>query len=264
MTRRAQAWIAELVGSFVFITIIIGSVVMTAAKLADYGVLGTATAQGLALAAMVTAFAAVSGGHFNPAVTLSAFIGRKMAWLDCVGYIVAQIAGGIAAGAVMRFTFTDAQWRSVNLGTPGLNGVSAPKGMLLEALFTFFLIIAVWATGIDSRGQKIAGIGIGFTLFAILLADFNITGGSVNPARFLGSAVISGHYTDWWVYIAGPAIGAVVAAAYPYLFLETRVPWAPVAAAEEAPSAAVEAEPSPSVRKASTRKAAPRKRSPRA
>jgi aquaporin Z len=249
----------------VFIAFIVGSVVMTAAKLADYGVLGTATAQGLALAAMVTAFAGISGGHFNPAVTLSAFLGRKISLTDAIGYVVAQIAGGIAAGATMRFIFSDSQWRSVNLGTPGLaSGISAPKGMLIEALFTFFLVVAVWATGIDSRGQKVAGLGIGFTLFTIILVAFNLTGGSVNPARYLASAVIAGHYTDWWVYIAGPAIGALVAAAYPYLFLEARVPWAPVAAAEQAPSVAEEAEPTPSVRTARARKAAPRKRSPRA
>jgi MIP family channel proteins len=247
----------------VFIAFIVGSVVITAAKLADYGVLGTATAQGLALAAMVTAFAAVSGGHFNPAVTLSAFLGRKISLVDGIGYWVAQIAGGLAAGATMRFIFSDSQWRAVNLGTPGLaGGISAPKGMLIEALFTFFLVTAVWATGIDSRGQKVAGLGIGFTLFAIILVAFNLTGGSVNPARYLASAVIAGHYAHWWVYIAGPAIGAVVAAAYPYLFVEWRVPWAPVAATEEAPT---EAASTPSVRKSTSRKAAPaRKRSGRA
>jgi MIP family channel proteins len=216
--KKVQAWAAELVGTYAFVTIIVASVIVSTGGLADYGLLGIATAHGVALAAMVSTFAALSGSHFNPAVTLSSWIGRKLSGSDAIGYVVAQIAGGLAAGLTLRVVFAESAWRPSNLGTPGLT-VSSGKGLFLEALFTFFLLLSIWGTGFDERGAKVGGIAIGFTLFGLLLIDGPLTGAGLNQARYLASAVVSGHVDDWWVYIVGPAIGGLAAGIlYPTVF----------------------------------------------
>jgi aquaporin Z len=223
VTGRAKAWLAELVGTFGFITIVVASVIVAGQTLGNYGLLGIATAHGVGLAAMASAFGGTSGGHFNPAVTLSVWLGRKIETMDAVGYIVMQVAGALGAGLFLRAIYTEAQWRPSNLGTPALT-VSVGKGLLAEAVFTFIFFIVIWGTGIDNRGPKIGGLAIGFALFGVLLVDGPITGAGLNPARYLASAVVSGHYNNWWVYIAGPAIGGAVASAYSYLFMGTRLP----------------------------------------
>jgi len=257
VTVRTRAWLAELVGTFAFMTILAASVIVATGGLAGYGLLGIATAHGVALAALVTALGPASGGHFNPAVTLSAWLGRKIETLDAVVYVVVQVAGAIGAAFFLRVLFTRAQWGASNLATPALS-ISVGKGLLAEAVFSFIFFLVIWGNGIDDRGPRIGGIAIGFTLFGLLLIDGPLTGAGLNPARYLGSAIVSGHYTNWWVYIAGPAIGAVFAAAYSYLFMGTSLPRA--TAPEEAPPP----EDAPPVRKpAVARKPAARKRSPR-
>jgi aquaporin Z len=249
VTSRAKAWLAELVGTFGFITIVVGSVIVAGQTLGGYGLLGIATAHGVGLAAMASAFGGASGGHFNPTVTLSAWLGRKIETVDAVGYIVLQVAGALGAALFLRMLFTEAQWRPTNLGTPAL-GVSVGKGLMAEAVFSFIFFLVIWGTGIDDRGPKIGGLAIGFALFGAVLIDGPITGAGLNPARYLGSAIVSGHYEHWWVYIAGPAIGAVVASAYSYLFMGTKLP----GGKEETP-VIVEEPPPPPRKKPAARKA---------
>jgi len=206
----------------------------------------------------VSAFGPASGGHFNPGVTFSAWLGRKIATVDALVYVVVQVAGAVGAAFFLRVLFTETQWRPSNLATPGLS-VSTGKGLLAEAVFSFIFFVVIWATGIDDRGPRIGGIAIGFTLFGLLLVDGPLTGAGLNPARYLGSAIVSGHYKDWWVYIAGPAIGAVFAAAYSYLFMGTKLP-----SAAEPEAAPPPPDVAPVRKPAAARKPAARKRSPRA
>jgi len=259
VTVRTRAWLAELVGTFAFMTVLAASVIVATGAGGGYGLLGIATAHGVALAALVSTFGPASGGHFNPGVTFSAWLGRKIETLDAVVYVVVQVAGAVGAAVFLRVLFTRAQWAPSNLATPGLS-VSAGKGLLAEAVFSFIFFIVIWGTGIDERGPRIGGIAIGFTLFGLLLIDGPLTGAGLNPARYLGSAIVSGHYTNWWVYIVGPAIGSVFAASYSYLFMGTALPSA--TGAEAAPPPPDDA---PPVRKPTVaRKPAARKRSPRA
>jgi aquaporin TIP len=260
MTVRARAWLAELVGTFAFMAILAASVIVaTGANVGTFGLLGIATAHGVALAALVSAFGQHSGAHFNPAVTFSAWLGRKMEAVDAAGYVVMQLAGALAAAFMLKYLFTQAQWSPSNLATPGLT-VSVGRGLLAEAVFTFILVVVIWGTGIDERGPRIGGIAIGFTLFGLLLVDGPLTGAGLNPARYLGSAIVSGHYKDWWVYIVGPGIGAAVAVLYSYVFMGTELPRASEPAAAPPPP-----DDQPPLRKpAVARKPAARKRSPRA
>lgn len=225
MQRSLQAWAAELVGTFMFITIICGSVILATGQVAGLGLLGIGLAHAFGLGATITVFAAISGSHFNPAVTLSAWIGRKINSADALGYVACQILGALAAALVLRIMFPENVWRVSNLATPGLT-VSAGKGLLIEAVLTFFLLMAVWGTGIDERGPRVGGFGIGLTLGAMIVAFGPLTGVGLNPARYIGPAAMSGQLDDWWVYFVGPAIGAVAAGVlYPTLFWGG-FPWA--------------------------------------
>ena len=275
--RSLQAWAGELVGTFVFITIGAGAVILTTGQLADTGLLGVALAHGLALGAMITAFAAISGGHFNPAVTLSAWIGRKISSTDALAYVAAQIFGALGAGIFLRVAFDEGVWRTSNLGSPALS-VPTGRGVLIEAVLTFFLVVVIWGTGIDERGPRVGGFAIGGVLGAMILGFGPTTGVSLNPARFLGPAAIAGNVDDWWVYIIGPAIGGAAAGIlYPFLWWGG-FPWAriggspdaapdtvsptPMSSALEEPEDVAEIERPPAVRRkpAAKRKPAPRRR----
>jgi MIP family channel proteins len=213
-----QSWAGELVGTFAFVTIGAGAGIVAGGGIADLGTFGVAAANGIGLAVMVTAFFAISGAHFNPAVTLSALVGRRIRAVDALGYASCQILGALGAGLTLRIIFAEAAWRPARLGAPGLT-VSTGRGVLIEAVFTFFLAIVIWATGMDERGPRVGGFAIGLTVFVGVLVVGPLTGGAFNPARYLGPAAVADDLSNWWVYFVGPGIGGAVAGVlYPTLF----------------------------------------------
>jgi aquaporin Z len=214
--RAAAALLAEALGTFLFFFVGAGSVV-----LGDYlasnggtgpGLLGVALAHGLALAVLVSSLGAVSGGHFNPAVTLAVWIMGKSTPVRAAFYVVAQLVGALAAGLALKLVFADA-WQASNIGTPALgNGITPAVGIAVEAVLTALLVLAVIGTAVDPRGPKIGGLAIGLAVAADILVGGPLTGAAMNPARWFGPAVAAGAYADWYVWWIGPAIGASVAA----------------------------------------------------
>lgn len=221
MLRGPRAWVGELIGTFGFITIGVGSVVVvtsTSGGFARLGTFGIAVAHGIGLAVMVSALMSLTGAHFNPAVTLSVWLSGRMRSIDAIGYVGAQVLGGVGAAVVIRLLFD--RWGVSNLGTPAIApDVSIGVALLAEAVFTFFLVTVIYGTGVDERGHQVGGFAIGFTVFAGILVVGDLTGAALNPARFLGPAIVSGAIDDWWVYLVGPAIGGLVALVYPLFFL---------------------------------------------
>lgn len=212
MRITPRAAIAELVGTFAFFTIGAGAVVMTVVTRGQVSLLGVAAAHGLVLAVMVSAFGHISGGQFNPAVTFGLWLGRRLDAIGALTVIVAQLVGALAAGFLLKAIFTKAQWSPTHLGTPALGtGVSPAKGVLIEAVLTFILLIAVWGTAVDPKGAKVGGFAIGMAVFVDILLGGPLTGAAMNPARWFGPAVASGYFTNAWVYWAGPLIGAAAA-----------------------------------------------------
>jgi MIP family channel proteins len=214
--RAVAALIAEATGTFLFFFVGAGSVV-----LGDYlagnggtgpGLLGVAFAHGLALAVLVSALGAVSGGHFNPAVTLAVWIMGKITLLRAGLYLVAQLVGALAAGLALKLVFANA-WQASNIGTPALGpGITPMIGIGIEAVLTALLVLAVIGTAVDPRAPKIGGLAIGLAVAADILVGGPLTGAAMNPARWFGPAVAAGAYADWYVWWIGPAIGAAVAA----------------------------------------------------
>jgi MIP family channel proteins len=208
---------AEVVGTFFFFFIGIGSIPASA----NVGVFYVALAHGLALALAISALGHISGGHFNPAVTISMAVVRKISPALALMYIIGQILGGVLACLALIAIIPESTWRSFNLGTPTVNVINIGQAILLEAILTFFLVLAVFGTAVDPRANPIAGFGIGLTVLVDILVGGPLTGGVMNPARAIAPAIVSGAWnTDQLVYWAGPIVGGVIAALlYVRLFL---------------------------------------------
>ena len=221
---------AEFVGALALIFIGAGSIVAAQAAGGGSGGSGLVTialAHGLVIAVMVSAVGHVSGGHFNPAVTIGAWVTQKISTVDAAGYLVAQLAGGAAGAGLLRLSIGEDLWGPVNLGTPAVASVSDGQAVLIEAILTFFLVWVIFATAIDPEGAfgKVAGLAIGFTIALDIMMGGPFTGGAMNPARSFGPALVSGSWTRHWIYWVGPVAGGVVAASvYDVAILRRRRP----------------------------------------
>jgi MIP family channel proteins len=228
MYSKPQKLVAEFVGTFALVFFGVGAISAdqflksSTNGQSGIGLLGIALAQGLAIGIMVTALGHISGGHFNPAVTIGFWVTRKLSTFETLAYWIAQVAGAVAAAYLLRQLPFDA-WSSVQLGTPNLaSGVTRTTGMILEGVITFFLVFVVFATAVDTRGafDKIAGFAIGLTVTMGVLLGGPFTGAALNPARALGPALASNHWTNHGVYWIGPLAGGVAAGwLYDALFL---------------------------------------------
>jgi aquaporin Z len=221
---------AEFVGALTLIFVGAGSIVMlTTFGLLPAGIVGVAFAHGIAIAVMVTAVGHISGAHFNPAVTIGAWITQKITSSDAIMYIIAQLAGGTAGALLLRASLPKKVLETAAYGVPAIvKGLSNGQAVLIEAVLTFFLVWVIFATAIDPQGafNKIAGLAIGLVITMDILMGGLFTGAAMNPARHFGPALIAhpafwkkvpaavggGPWAGWWVYWVGPIAGAIVAA----------------------------------------------------
>jgi MIP family channel proteins len=219
--RYIQPAVAELVGTFAFFFIGAGSIVTDTYSHGGVGLIGIALAHGLILAIMISIFGATSGGHLNPAVTIGFLVTRRITPTLAAIYIAAQLVGGILAGLALRVIFQESVWKVSHLGTPTLGPhVSFGTGVLIEAILTFFLLLAVFGTAVDARAPKIGGFGIGLTVMVDILLGGPLTGAAMNPARAFGPAVASWYWQNQLVYWIGPIVGGAIAALlYEYVIL---------------------------------------------
>ena len=213
--RLTSVLVAEALGTFLFFFVGMGAVITTTwIQGADLGGLVTvALAHGLALAVLVSALGPISGGHFNPAVTFAVWITGRIEPVRAALYVAAQLAGAVLAALALRVVFNDAAWRPVNLATPEvLGGVGVVQAIVIEAILTVVLLVAVFGTAIDPRAPKLGGLAIGLAVAADILMGGPLTGAAMNPARWFGPAVVSGTLDNWYVWWIGPLVGAAVAA----------------------------------------------------
>ena len=212
--------IAEFVGTFTLIFVGAGAIISTGGS----DLLIIAFAHGLAIGVMASALAHISGGHFNPAVTLGALVGRQIGPRLAVVYWMSQLVGALSAALTLLGVFPSNEWRASHLGTPALApGVTVATGVLVEAVLTFFLAFVVYGTGIDPKGSfsAVGGLAIGLTVAMDIMMGGPLTGAAMNPARWFGPAVVAGFFDNWYVYWIGPLLGAAVAGLlYGNVFLE--------------------------------------------
>jgi MIP family channel proteins len=213
---------AEVIGTFALVFIGAGAVIVeshTGISHSDktdgaVGLIGIAAAHGLTLAAMIFAFGPISGAHFNPAVTLAAWMQRRIPGNMVSIYAAAQVSGAILAATFLALIFPD-EVQLAGLGTPSL----APKltgirGVAIELIITYLLTVSVlFVTREDNDDRGVAaGITIGGTLAALILFAGPLTGAAANPVRFLGPALVAGRMGEALVYLVGPLVGGCLAA----------------------------------------------------
>ena len=208
--------VAEFVGAFALIFVGVGSTI--------YGnIVGVALAHGLVIAVMASAVGYISGGHFNPAVTLGFLVTRRMTASLAGAYWVAQLLGGVLAALLLKWVLPGTAVDGIHNGAPSLqNGLNGGEGVVVEAVLTFFLVWVIFASAADPRGsfKQIAGLAIGFTITLDVLMGGGLTGAAMNPARSLGPEIAGNYWTDFWIYLIGPFAGAVIAAVvYELLYL---------------------------------------------
>jgi MIP family channel proteins len=189
---------------------------------AGLGILGIALVPGLIAAVMFASLGRVSGGHFNPALTMGFWVTRRLTTLDMLFYWAAQLAGAGAAAYALRQIPFDV-WSAVQMGTPALaSGISRTNGMVLEGLMTFFLMFVFFAAATDKKSpiSASAGFAIGMTMTVGILVGGPFTGAAMNPARAFGPALAANHWTNQGLYWIGPMAGGVLGGwLYDKLFL---------------------------------------------
>jgi len=200
--------LAEVIGTFTLIFAGAGAIVADQLSRGGVGLLGIALAHGLAIAVMVSALGAVSGGHFNPAVTCGFLAAGRMQLGLGIAYIIAQLIGAILGALALWSGYPHGAAAAAHLGTPALApGISAGAGMLLEAIGAFFLVTVVFGTAVHPQAPHIGGLAIGLTITMDILAFGLLTGAAMNPARAFGPALIAGAWADQLVYWVGPIVG---------------------------------------------------------
>ena len=210
---NTKALIAEFIGTFALIFVGVGAIAADFITGGKSGLAGIAIAHGLAIAVMVSATAAISGGHLNPAVTIGAWVGKKINGKNALGYIVAQCLGAIVAAFCVTLAVPADVLNAVKMGTPALgNGITVGQGVVTEIILTFFLMFVVFGTAIDARAPKVGGLFIGLAVVLDILMGGPISGAAMNPARHLGPALLGGGLENIWLYWVGPIVGAVLAA----------------------------------------------------
>ncbi len=202
-----QAYAAEFIGTFALVFAGTSAIVVDAERSGAIGHVGISMVFGLVIMVMIYAVGHVSGAHFNPAVTLGFAVGRHFSWREAPRYWAAQVSGAVVASLLVRALFG----KATQLGSTVPSG-SAGQSLVLESVLTFFLMFVIAAVAIDVRavGQA-AAIAIGGTVGLCALFGGPISGASMNPARSLGPALVSGTWTDQWIYLTGPALGAILA-----------------------------------------------------
>jgi MIP family channel proteins len=219
MKETWRHFVAEFVGTFALVFIGSGAI------MASGTLINVAMAHGLILALLVTATMNVSG-HLNPAVTAGFLVTRRIDALMAVVHWVAQFTGAIIAAYALKLLFPSEVQTITRLGGQSIaSSVTLLQAVVLEAIATFFLVFVVFGTAVDPRAPKVGGFAIGLTIAADILAIGPLTGGSMNPARSFGPAVVTGIFEGQTAYWVGPLVGGIVAALlYDRLFIGRQDP----------------------------------------
>ena len=202
-----KKYISELIGTFSLVFCGTGAMTVNEVTGGDVTHVGVAITWGLIVMAMIYAFGEISGAHFNPAVTIAFAYAKKFAWKEVPKYIAMQLVGAVFASLVLLYLFPDAEFYGATIPT-----LDMWRAFILELLLTFFLMLVIInvSTGSKEVGTM-AGIAIGGVVLLEAMFAGPMTKASMNPARSIAPALISGHYEHLWLYVTAPIIGALLA-----------------------------------------------------
>ena len=211
MSKNIKIFCGELLATFIFVFFTVGSVCVTSyldLSLSGIGLFIMSTGQGIGVFLGITSLKNISESHLNPAVTISMLLTGKMSLITSLIYIFAQIIGSLIA----VFLLYNYVWLNLDTGM-GLHSISPEisliDGLLIEIIITFILVITILLT--LQNNKDIAPLTISLVVFICGIVAMPLTGASMNPARSLAPALLSGEWTNHWIYWGGPIIGSVIA-----------------------------------------------------
>jgi MIP family channel proteins len=246
--RGLSAYLAELIGTFLLVFFITSVVVLFVATGdqaqfgSDFAVVGLVHA--FLLFGLIVMFGVVSGGHFNPAVTLAAAALKRISPIDAAIFMLAQLSGGVLGALLCKGLLLD-EGRATDYGAAQVSGLLGGnfQGAIVEALGTFCLVLVILAAVYSKKSFKEwAPLAIGTTLGFIVMVGGPLTGGSFNPVRWFGPALVANEWGGVWPYLLGPIVGSLLAAAVFKFVLEAGGP-APTEPAEPVKASAKKPEP---------------------
>ncbi len=209
-----KTYVAEFLGTFALVFCGTGAIIINEETQGIIGHIGIAITFGLIVASMIYTFGNLSGAHFNPAVTLGFSILKLFPTKKILPYLMSQLAGAFAATLVLKFLFQENE----NLGST-LPAGSDMQSFILEFILTYFLMLTILFTSQGSeKTQQLAGLLIGGVILLEAMFAGPICGASMNPARSLAPAIISGNLDTLWIYLLAPVIGSL-SASFSYKFL---------------------------------------------
>ncbi len=202
-----RSWLAEGLGTFALVFAGTGAIIVNETSGGAIGHAGVALTFGLVVMAMIYAVGHVSGAHLNPAVTLGLAVARRFPWRWAPGYVAAQCAGALVASGLLRWLFP----------AGGMLGATIPGGgagqsFILEVVITGLLMLVILGvSGSGGERRPLGGLAVGATVALAALFAGPVSGASMNPARSLAPALVSGHWDGLWIYLLAPAAGAMLA-----------------------------------------------------
>ncbi|MEO9885417.1 MAG: MIP family channel protein [Balneola sp.] len=210
-----RKYVAEFIGTFALVFCGTGAIVINDVTGGTITHVGIAITFGLIVTAMIYAFGKISGAHINPAVSIAFAVTDRFDEKQVAPYIVAQLAGGIFASVILAFLFQEHE---------GL-GTTLPAGdwhqtFILEIILTYFLMVVILFVSQNKAVTEFTGLAVGFVVLLEAMFAGPITGASMNPARSIAPALISGNLTHLWMYIIAPVIGALLASGTWFLLRE--------------------------------------------
>jgi aquaporin NIP len=202
-----RKYVAEMIGTFALVFFGTGAIIVNQQTSGVITHMGIAITFGLVIAAMIYTIGDISGAHMNPAVTIAFWIAKVFPAKEIAPYVLSQTAGAFLASVVLRFLFP----ANEQLGTTSPSGLSG-QSFVLELILTFILMFVILHVAKGSKEQGMfAGLVIGSVILIEAMVGGPISGASMNPARSLAPAVVSGHLENVWIYLSAPTIGAILA-----------------------------------------------------
>lgn len=202
-----KKYLAEAIGAFALVFCGTGAIIIDQETGGGVGHIGIAITFGLIVSAMIYSLGEISGSHLNPAVTIAFHLARRFPAREIVPYIFSQISGAVFASGILRFLFPENEW----LGSTQ-PAHSVGQSFVLEWILTFILMLVVIQVSTGSKEQGMfAGVAVGSVVLLEAMFAGPVTGASMNPARSLAPALVSGHTENLWIYLLAPVGGAASA-----------------------------------------------------
>lgn len=201
-----KKYLAEFIGTFALVFFGTGSVIINEQTNGSLELLGISLVFGIIISTMVYVFGTFSGAHINPAVTISLALGNLLPKNHVLGYITAQILGGILGSILLAILFPENQSLGITNPSGGLF-----QSFIIELILTFFLMLTIFSISSKKEFSNLSGLIIGLMVTAMILFAGPISGGSFNPARSIAPAIISGNIETLWLYLVAPTLGAILA-----------------------------------------------------